>query len=170
MTLGRTSLALAAVAALVVGCAVTDGSDSTEPAEAPLGQTLGTLARGGPKDPGAKIVCAAGTHCEVTGRKAACVADPVLTCASVLCIVGTVCVETSSGPQCVPIPGAECISDSECRAESNYCGGCSCLVLAPNETAPTCSDPVQCFADPCRVSDGVPACVDGQCVMDARVF
>lgn len=60
-------------------------------------------------------------------------------------------------------PGA-CESDGDCREEDNYCGGCHCLTLGPGETAPTCQDPVACFASPCSVTPGRPACVDHRCV------
>lgn len=125
--------------------------------------------RGGRVDPCATVRCAAGYHCEARGRRAQCVPDddagtPELTCATVLCIVGYVCEETPSGPRCVP-QSSECRTDSECRMEDNYCGGCHCLALDDGESAPTCSDPVQCFAAPCQVQDGQPRCVDGQCTL-----
>ncbi|MBC7173148.1 MAG: hypothetical protein H5U40_11995 [Polyangiaceae bacterium] len=62
-----------------------------------------------------------------------------------------------------PEPGA-CIADDDCREEDNYCGGCHCLALGPGETAPTCRDPVACFASPCSVTPGRLACVDRRCV------
>lgn len=60
-------------------------------------------------------------------------------------------------------PGA-CDSDGDCREEDDYCGGCHCLTLGPGETAPTCEDPVACFASPCSVTPGRPACLDHRCV------
>jgi hypothetical protein len=127
------------------------------------------LRGGGRNNPCATVRCAAGTHCEAHGRQAECVADDpdggvVSSCAAVLCIVGTVCEETPSGPRCVPVP-SECSSDSDCRREDNYCGGCQCLALATGESGPACSDPVQCFASPCAVTTDVAACVGGQCVL-----
>jgi hypothetical protein len=154
-----------AVVFLVAGCHQDVGSSSS-------------ALRGGVRrhDPCATVRCAAGTHCEAHGRNAECVPDPdagtdapAITCASVLCIIGTVCEETPSGPRCVP-SGTECTSDSECRAEDNYCGGCHCLALDDGETGPVCDDPVQCFAAPCQVTSGVAACVDGQCVMTSPTF
>lgn len=63
-----------------------------------------------------------------------------------------------------PVAGG-CTADTDCRKEDNYCGGCHCLALGPGETAPACDDPVQCFAQPCGVTAGEPACVDGRCVL-----
>jgi hypothetical protein len=111
------------------------------------------------------VRCAAGTHCVARGNKATCEPDkaPAVTCASVLCAPGTVCQDGPSGAKCVAV-AAECSTDADCRLESNYCGGCSCLALAKGETGPSCTNPVQCFADPCSVSTDVAACVNGQCV------
>ena len=55
---------------------------------------------------------------------------------------------------CVPAAGA-CHSDSECSLASNYCGGCSCDALGPNQTATTCNNPVSCFVDPCMSKTAV---------------
>ena len=152
----RISTLIVAVAAFSCGV-----SESEVVAQGDGTDTTGQEVR---RDPCATVRCAAGTHCERRGQRASCVPDePVLTCASVLCIVGTVCEETPSGPRCVAQP-SECSSDSDCRLEDNYCGGCNCLALATNESGPTCSEPVQCFAAPCQVTSDTAACVDGQCV------
>jgi hypothetical protein len=126
-----------------------------------------------PVDACAAVRCAAGTHCVAHGEQAECAPDeplapddgePTSSCAAVLCAVGTRCVETPSGARCEPMT-AECQADTDCRKEENYCGGCHCLALARGETAPTCPSPVQCFAAPCSVTQGEPACVDGQCLL-----
>ncbi len=122
-------------------------------------------------DPCATVRCEAGTTCRARGQRAECVPDQsaghdagtISSCAAVLCVIGSVCEETPSGPRCVPLP-AECTTDADCHLEDNYCGGCYCVALANGESAPSCTDPVQCFAAPCSVSDSVAACVDGQCV------
>lgn len=73
--------------------------------------------------------------------------------------------EVPVGEEPAPQSAGACTTDSDCRKEDNYCGGCHCLALGPGETAPTCDDPVQCFAQPCGVTAGEPACVDGRCVL-----
>jgi hypothetical protein len=99
-------------------------------------------------------------------KKCACV--PVDTCLSTgLCIEGFTW--STEACACVPSepiePAPACTTDSDCRKEDNYCGGCHCLALASGETGPTCKDPVQCFAQPCAVTPGEPACVKGQCTL-----
>ncbi|SRR5258706_11640748 len=79
-----------------------------------------------------------------------------------LCIIGYTW--DSKACQCVPAAG-ECTTDADCHLEDNYCGGCNCLALANGEAAPTCTNPVQCFAAPCAVTSGVAACVNGQCTL-----
>jgi hypothetical protein len=82
-------------------------------------------------NPCAAVRCAAGTHCEVT---------PI------------VCVTTPCNPiaECKPdvVVGA-CNSDSDCKLSDNYCGGCACDALGPGQTPTTCSNPVNCFVQPC---------------------
>jgi hypothetical protein len=81
-----------------------------------------------------------------------------------LCVEGYVWSDTECA--CVPTTTtAECQSDADCYAADDYCGGCNCIALAIGETGPTCTDPVQCFAQPCAVTSQKPACVSGQCVM-----
>ncbi len=115
--------------------------------------------------------------------------EPTSSCATVLCAPNKTCVETAEGPTCqcsaiglcidgftwdstscacVPT-SVECTVDSDCRKESNYCGGCHCLALSTNESGPTCRDPVACFADPCSVTSGEAACVNGSCVLGDAV-
>src|SRR5206468_9592221 len=62
-----------------------------------------------------------------------------------------------------PAPGNECKTDTDCQLVDDYCGGCHCLALAPGEKAPTCTDPVQCLAEPCRLKTA--ACSNGNCVV-----
>jgi hypothetical protein len=75
------------------------------------------------------VRCAAGTHCEA---------------------VPIVCVTTPCNPiaQCVP-DTASCNTDADCRIVDNYCGGCACDALGPGQTATSCTNPVNCFAQPC---------------------
>ena len=114
--------------------------------------------------------CEPTTECTVTGLciegyswdavKCECV--PVSTCTTIgLCIEGYVWSDKDCA--CVPVP-SECTSDADCHLEDNYCGGCNCLALASGETGPTCTDPVQCFAQPCGFGQTA-ACVGGQCVV-----
>ena len=43
-----------------------------------------------------------------------------------------------------------CSSDADCRTYSVECAGeCRCLALASTDPDPTCTDPTECFADPC---------------------
>lgn len=150
-------VASAVVAVFLLSC----GLSQTEVNTGEVGTDEAELRK---NNPCATVRCAAGYTCKPKGQRAECVPndEPILSCASVLCIVGTVCEETPSGPRCVP-QQAECSTDSDCRLEDNYCGGCSCLALATGESGPTCSNPVACFAAPCAVSGNVAACVNGQC-------
>jgi len=59
-------------------------------------------------------------------------------------------------------PGGECKSNADCRLVDDYCGGCNCLALGPGESAPKCTDPVNCFVQPCM--NKTAACVAGNCV------
>jgi hypothetical protein len=156
----RAAVAIAAVSFLACG---------VSQSEVTTGDTLATEdAELRKKGPCMTVRCAAGYHCVAKGNKASCEPDdpPALDCSSVLCITGTVCENHPSGPRCVPQP-AECTTDADCRLEANYCGGCSCLALATGESGPSCSDPVQCFAEPCSVSGNVASCVNGQCAATA---
>jgi hypothetical protein len=60
---------------------------------------------------------------------------------------------------------AECRSAADCRLYSDYCGGCNCIALGPNDNPPVCSNPFQCLVDPCEVPSHTAACVNGQCVV-----
>jgi hypothetical protein len=154
--------AIPVLAILAVSCGVADSSVGSDDL---LSSDDAALRK---NNPCATVRCAAGTECKAKGQRAECVpVDPIVTCASVLCITGTVCVDGPSGPRCIA-QTPECTVDSDCRLEDNYCGGCNCLALATTERAPTCSDPVACFAAPCSVSNTVAACVNGQCVAAPR--
>jgi hypothetical protein len=104
----------------------------------------------------ANVRCAAGTHCElrpVTCVRAPCPPQPtcvpdVNPCAAALCPVNTRCVARDGRAVCEPLAGA-CARDSDCRLSDNYCGGCACDALGPGERPATCSNPVQCFRQPC---------------------
>ena len=61
-----------------------------------------------------------------------------------------------------PTPG-KCEKDGDCRAFSNYCGGCSCLPLLGFGAEPTCKDPVACAKDPCNGQKS--RCEAGACVL-----
>src|SRR5688572_3441595 len=86
-------------------------------------------------------------------------------CMTVRCAAGYTCKRRGQTATCVPNKDTECTTNADCRRESNYCGGCNCLALATGESAPTCSNPVNCFADPCSVTSAQAACVGGQCVL-----
>lgn len=91
--------------------------------------------------------------------------EPTSTCNMLgLCVEGFVW--DSVACKCVPDGSSdpECTTDADCRLEDNYCGGCDCLALSSNESGPTCTDPVQCFAQPCGFGQ-VAACVAGECVI-----
>lgn len=81
--------------------------------------------------PCAAVRCAAGYHCEE---------------------VQIVCVTTPCNPiaECKPdvVTGA-CNTDADCKLSDNYCGGCACDALGPGQTPTTCSNPVNCFVQPC---------------------
>lgn len=45
-----------------------------------------------------------------------------------------------------------CTEDSDCRAFSDYCGGCFCRALGTTDPDPVCSGMmVTCFVDPCTL-------------------
>jgi hypothetical protein len=70
--------------------------------------------------------------------------------------------DASTDTSCLPATGSECKSDADCRLVDDYCGGCNCLSLAPGESPPKCTDPVNCFVQPCM--NKTAACVSGNCV------
>jgi hypothetical protein len=97
-------------------------------------------------------------------------------CGSTRCAVGMVCCNSSCGictsPNggctqqfCGTTPpggGVACTTDVECRVEADYCTGCDCRALAPNQSLPPCTGPgVRCLADPCMGKAA--RCVNGQC-------
>jgi hypothetical protein len=115
---------------------------------------------------GIAALCVTGTVWSVE----ACGCVPGEPCGTATCTGGQLCCNESCGictepdgacTQQLCEPEAECTSDSECNLVDDYCGGCNCLALPPGGTAPTCSDPVQCFAEPCL--NRVARCVDGTC-------
>lgn len=100
------------------------------------GSSDGGSCKGSWKDINAEILCAPGYDFEYN-RKGTC-----KRCAAV---------------------DAECSSDADCRAFSNYCGGCGCEALSSSE-GDTCTNPdTQCFVDPCM--DLTAACVNSQCTL-----
>ena len=57
---------------------------------------------------------------------------------------------------------SECAADGDCRAASDYCGGCTCRPLLRDAASPKCSGrAVACFVDPCRGKRSV--CRKGVC-------
>lgn len=96
----------------------------------------GGSCKGSWKDVNAEIACAPGYDFELN-RKGTC-------------------------KRCTAID-AECTTDSDCRAYSNYCGGCGCEALSSTE-GDTCSKPdTQCLVDPCM--NQAAACVNTQCTL-----
>jgi hypothetical protein len=80
------------------------------------------------------------------------------------CMANSAGTDASTDTSCLGSPGSECKSNADCRLVDDYCGGCNCLALAPGESAPTCSDPVNCFVEPCL--NKTAACVAGNCVAE----
>lgn len=117
-------------------------------------------------------VCKRGETCELQAIQcvttpcdpiAVCVAK-VDACALVRCAAGTTCqVQSDGSAACVGLSKDFCNTDADCKLVDNYCGGCECLALASWATPPTCSDPVNCFAQPCM--NKTVACVNNQCVV-----
>jgi hypothetical protein len=68
-------------------------------------------------------------------------------------------------PQCRPVAPGACARDTDRRKVDSDCGACGCLALGPGEGAPTCENPVACFAQPCAVTPGQPKCVNARCVL-----
>src|SRR4051812_1627392 len=70
---------------------------------------------------------------------------------------GALCIQQFCGP------AQQCQADADCRLFSDYCTGCDCRALGPNDADPVCEGPgVRCFADPCQGKTA--ACVNGACV------
>lgn len=105
---------------------------------------------------------AGGKTCDPIAK---CVADaPTDPCAAVRCAAGTTCQAQADGTaQCVALAKDFCNADADCKLVDNYCGGCECLALATWADAPSCTDPVMCFAAPC--GSKTVACVNNQCVV-----
>lgn len=79
---------------------------------------------------------------------------------------GGVCTQQFCEPD--PVPAGQgagegvCQTDSDCSVNSDYCKGCDCRALGPNQTLPPCQGPgVRCFADPCMGK--VAVCKAGRC-------
>lgn len=90
---------------------------------------------------------------------------PVRGCEVILCKVGFVCEEDCNGRgSCVPAPEKpECTTDADCRLFSDYCEGCNCVALGPDESEPKCGGTiVQCLVDPCHNLEA--SCQYGSCV------
>jgi len=71
---------------------------------------------------------------------------------------------TWSTTLCTCVPNAPtCTADADCRLVADYCGGCTCLALGPNQKLPSCTGTqYECFADPCMTKTA--ACSNGACV------
>ena len=110
----------------------------------------------------ANVRCMAGSHCVSRHHKVSCVKD-TNACPpnNKACMLGYHYDNTPG--VCTCVADAECKSNADCRVEADYCTGCNCLALAPNEKVPACTGPgVRCFADPCMTKTAV--CSKGQCV------
>jgi PrcB C-terminal len=102
------------------------------------------------------VRCTATTHCEV--RVVECLVAPcpvIAGCYPNACVQTVLCTTTSHFDNtpgvcaCVPNVGA-CNTDADCRLEDDYCTGCDCRALGPNENLPMCSGPgVRCLRQPC---------------------
>ena len=97
--------------------------------------------------------------------------DPVCGCDGNMygnsCAANAAGTDATSDTSCFPkdggtAPGGQCKSTADCRLVDDYCGGCNCLALGPGQSAPKCSDPVQCLRQPCGGMTA--ACVSGSCV------
>jgi hypothetical protein len=79
----------------------------------------------------------------------------------------TGCAHDAKPAAASPPPGpAACLTDDDCRVESDYCGGCACRALTKGETVPACTGTtVQCLVDPCRAKRA--ACLVGTCTTAA---
>jgi len=62
-------------------------------------------------------------------------------------------------------PGATCAGPGDCRAFSDYCGGCNCVALGTSEADPMCDAEIaSCLVDPC--SSHTAACsAGGMCML-----
>jgi hypothetical protein len=128
------------------------------PPEEPPPDCSGTLA-----------LCIPGTVWSVE----ACACVPGTACGPSVCAEGEVCCNESCGictppdgfctDQLCEAPAGDCATDEDCALVENYCGGCNCLALPDTADAPTCEDPVQCFAPACLNKRA--ACVEGSCTV-----
>ncbi|HEX2568794.1 MAG TPA: hypothetical protein VH877_04480 [Polyangia bacterium] len=80
------------------------------------------------------------------------------------CPPGQICPAIACKIVCAP---GHCATDSDCRLESNYCGGCNCEALTQDQRGTTCppNDIVNCFADPCLNKAAACDQATGRCVV-----
>ena len=76
---------------------------------------------------------------------------------------GSVCPAVCFGVCEKAAPQGECQSDSDCKLVDDYCGACNCLAVSPSDPVNSCSNPVNCFAQPCQNRTAL--CQQGQCVV-----
>jgi hypothetical protein len=91
------------------------------------------------------IACTVGSTFNSDPTVCACVPDVCVD--KVACMVGYHWDSTPGVCKCVA--DGTCASDSDCTIADDYCGGCACDALGPGQSAKTCSNPVNCFAEPC---------------------
>jgi hypothetical protein len=59
----------------------------------------------------------------------------------------------------------ECSKNSDCHVEADYCTGCDCVALGPEQQLDECPGPgVQCLVDPCRGRTAI--CEKNVCVIE----
>ncbi len=88
--------------------------------------------------------------------------SPITKCMTVRCAAGYVCQDDGTTAGCVPLSKDFCTVDADCKLVDDYCGGCNCLPLASWAAPPSCTTPVNCFAEPCM--NKKVACVSNHCV------
>jgi hypothetical protein len=108
------------------------------------------------------LLCMVGYHYDGTPGVCHCVANAPAACPPerVLCIRGDHYDNTPGVCGCVP--DTQCSTDADCQLVDDYCGGCACDALTIWQSPSSCTNPVQCFREPCG---GLTAhCVSGTCV------
>jgi hypothetical protein len=102
--------------------------------------------------------CKADTDCAAPQVCQQC-ADGTSVCAKSWCDATTGQCQTAF-PSCPTV--GYCNSDGDCKLVDDYCGGCKCDAIGPGQSAPTCTNPVQCLKEPCQGQ--VAHCLNHACV------
>lgn len=137
-----------------------------------LASTL--TACGGPDDPGTAqasddLSSALGAPCMSTascGKGEVCTTEDGVCNRPPGCGPGMICPAVCYGTcraATAPSP-SPCKVDPDCRAFSDYCGGCSCRALSVREKDPVCTGGiVYCFMNPCQGKEAY--CDAGSCAL-----